>query len=267
MEIQSIRVNSTNGLIEQLDLENGTILLRSSGFEVGDWISFASQEKMSGTRSKVKITSILFDEKRVECTFDVKLASGRLTVSTTETVKSGKLCRCYKVRAVSDCLLGDFVMRLSLPSNQWISAHIEDQHLSFQNSNKYYQKDTEIVWLLSEAGTMLESSAHYSHSDQRVRECSYVRDEPSGNWIIHHRIVAHSDFADIFVGRFRNLTFTSRKILAPSSGWLQRFLLERNERIGVKSALAFLGTIQTQACIELFSGEEFEISSTLIVSA
>lgn len=160
------------------------------GFEMGDWLSYisAGRETMNAQyRTKTAANGT------VSYSHEVSLASGSFVVDQHENISSDSIRRRFQVTSDGPSLLGDFVLRFSIPQSSDAKAVIDQKEFKHQGLNRYLQFETEtacIEWKKDR----FEIDVLDVSTPPGLDFVIYVRDEPPDTWILHVRAIARDGY-------------------------------------------------------------------------
>ena len=225
------------------------------GFELGDWFSFFSVFPRAGKNAKVEEESIDISETRIKCAYRIRLARGIYEVLTEDRIQGSSIFRKAELKTLESGLLGDFVIRLGLPAKKLSTGTIAAQCASHRESNEYLQHPTRSAsFHYPVEGLVIESEIQTVSFPPGFLTCTYIRDEPPSQWILHHRLLAG-------YSQFQAWSFSRFRILLPPrfalwlGGITQRYWL-RLERFGGKAFIP----LQTGYLTRLTPGDNLSIS-------
>lgn len=259
--IRAIQVDAErdSGVVRALICGRRTIALRGGGCEFGDWVGFFSHEKLGGNRAEILDKRIHADSQRVEGEFDVRLPRGRYLLRFEDRVADGALLRRYELESIGPGALGDFVLRTTASAGDFPIGWIAGQAVRHHNENYMHQHEQRRCWLDgAEAG--LEFELTEVNAPGRLGVYTYLRDEPGGTWVMHHRLLTEREASDEYVLRVRHSAFSSR-----DRAWvkpLRHAMWRICERIpGIRPTMQVGGNITTR------HGERWTLASRLRVVA
>lgn len=228
--IQSLSVDPTNGCVTSLRTAHTALQVNSWGTEFGDWYGFFSQARMGGTNVKVVDGSIDTDTCGASTWAQVDLPRGSWLFEGSELLEKGVIRRTYRLTALADSMLGDFVMRWALPAAQWPTGIAGQDALSHSMANHMHDTSASVLALRSTSGLYTEGELSRWDAPASLQPCSYLRDEPSGSWIAHHRLLADESLCAEYVLRVWRLTLSSKSLPLIGVPFLRRPLWRRAER-------------------------------------
>lgn len=156
------------------------------GFELGDWLSFVSAGR---DRLDAEISSNVTHQSvsQFQAIHDVSLVSGHITVIQFENYHRTGITR--KLTASSSgTLLGDFVARFTI-NDPTATATIDGHNFEHKSKNRYNQFETDSAVVNGSWGKF-EVTINSSSLPSGFTMHMYVRDDPSGEWVIHVRALA-----------------------------------------------------------------------------
>lgn len=181
-------------MIFERETEAGLLHLASNGltvecnFEMGDWLSYVSAGRDATHATRRTVKRDVADGWR-STTHRIDLAAGSYEVSQTERIDGNAVDRQLTVVPVTKALLGDVVIRFSIPDAEDMTATIDGNTFDHEGRNSYHQYGTDSAGIEGRRGRF----------DVRAMDCSipsgmdlvtYVRDEPGGAWVVHVRALA-----------------------------------------------------------------------------
>jgi len=266
LPITGWRVNPENGLIRSLHTKSQDFIISTAGCEIGNWLGFFSQDKLAGVECSINNHSIVVEEMKLVSRFDISLPHARFALELKDSIEQGIWCRHYSATALEPSWLGDFVIRLGASFKVWQTAGSESKRSHHRGWNRYLQYPVERV-LLEAPPLMLRTNIEASNNLGRLATVSYWRDEPTGNWIVHHRQLVQKKDLDYVVGRFRFVTKNSA-----DSRWLRLPFIWRpiwalNERRVSRTPLLKVPTFQTQGVINMTEGESVSMIARVCIYA
>lgn len=257
VEITGFDYNPDSGCITAVKHSKGEIPIESWGCEFGNWYGFFSQAKTGGTNVDVIEKAVEGSEREIKSRFEVALPRGRYLFKGSETLVKGRIKRKYIIRALERSTLGDFVIRAGLCSRRWVRGYLGGRELRHRRSNTMVQLPESTACVRNDQWQIKFVMGETS-SPKPLDVLTYLRDEPTGLWIIHHRLLAKDSDCEEYVLRFRNKIWSSRE--HKSVGWkLSRKLLWRCAERRLKR----LPTLQIGGNILLASGEEVKMNSSV----
>lgn len=157
------------------------------GFELGDWLSYVSAGR-DQLQSTVDIDIRQANNHGLQAHHDVELVSGEVAVNQTEEYHNEAIHRTLVASSESGTPLGDFVARFAI-SDADATAHIAGRTFYHCCENRYRQFETNRAYISGSWGNF-EVFAHSVSVPEGFTPVTYVRDEPSGDWVVHVRVIA-----------------------------------------------------------------------------
>jgi hypothetical protein len=158
----------------------------TGGYELGDWLSF-----VSGGRDSTAATVETHESQRstdlVELNHAVELQSGQASAKQVEQAACGSLRRRLHVSGNPSVLFGDAVIRFVVEPSDGV-ARIGGRRYRHRGLNRYLQFPTDKARIEAMTGTF-EVELERATVPGGVIPVLYVRDDPSGVWVIHVRAI------------------------------------------------------------------------------
>jgi hypothetical protein len=203
LPIVSIEADPSTACVSALRCADKEVAVCSSGCEFGDWLGFFSQAKGGGTNATVLSREVRVGPAQAAGRFVVQLPHGRWEFRGRDTVADGALLRHYELTAATESQLGDFVVRLALPKADWPLAMVGGRRRAHVGSNVMTQLPVPAAALAGRHLT-LHTRIESCLAGGRWQRVTYVRDEPGGRWVVHHRLLPSRDDSDEYVLRVRH---------------------------------------------------------------
>ncbi len=202
-------------MIRALRCADREIEFTGGGCEFGDWYGFFSHEKSAGNRATVLRSEVAVAHNRAAGTIDVQLPCGEYTLAFDDQLNGGVLRRRYHLTARGAGAMGDMVIRSAVRAADFSFGMVGDRTVTHQKLNRFMQFDTRTATLST--GTLdLIFEADEPDAPGRLGMYTYLRDQPDGQWIMHHRLLTESGHSDEYVLRVRHAAFSSK-----SSPWVK----------------------------------------------
>lgn len=259
----------SNNLIWDVDKETGCItslkfgsspnFIYPSGCETGNWRSFFTQE-WGGINVEILEKKVEVSDKTVSSRYNIKLKKALIEVTQKDQLEDDILIRNYKLKALEDSYLGDFVIRYVFKSKFFNNTKIADDVLSHRNSNLYYQYPVKKAELFSNDFNV-EIKVTKAIVPENMGLFIYVRDEPPDKWVTHIRAFVTKPSNFIFKwSLYRNFTFPEflTSLLTKSKKFVDFFWLCRETRLP-HSPLQLGGNVFIK------KGTEIELESLLSI--
>ncbi len=267
MPIQGLAIDPENGLVQSLYTEKGVFPVTTAGCEIGNWLGFFSQQKMSGVDCSIVNRKVDISESQVTSQFEIKFPRAHFSLWCNDYLQEGVWCRRYIAKAIEPSWLGDFVVRLGVPSSYWPSAGSEVHCSRYRGWNTYHQYPVRSVSLNTQQCCIETEITSVGDHGGRLGTVSYWRDEPGENWIVHHRLLVRANDLDHVVGRFRRLTVNSVDTPWIKHPFIWKPIWAFNERWASRLPINLLPTFQSQGVILLATNEEVSLETKLKLSA
>lgn len=255
--IEQVEFDPATGMALQVAGDGWSLPFQGGGCEFGDWYGFFSQEKNGGTNVDILEKNIRIGMNEVEGSFLVGLPCGVFEIGFRETVEEGRLLRSYVLTSRQEALIGDFVVRMGMSSEYMPTGIIDKQYCTHGRHNVMRQLPVRSAGLAEKRLQVLSELVDVEASD-RLGVYTYLRDCPSGRWIIHHRLLTESADSDEYVLRIRHAAYSSRR-----HAWVSplRFLLWRSaeRRSWIRP------TIQVGGNIRMAAGEKWRLVARMSV--
>lgn len=259
LPIDAIEADSRSGVVRALRCGARRIELTGGGCEFGDWYGFFSHEKMGGNSVEVLRSRVDVTDSGATGEIDVRLPKGEYRLRFEERLREGRLDREYVLEGLGAGALGDFVIRTTAAKTHFPSGEIREQTLAHIGENRMHQHAVRGARLIAD-DVALEFQLTDVDAPGRLGVYTYLRDEPTGLWVMHHRLLTEADASDEYVLRVRYSAFTSAR-----SWWvrpLRRVLWRACERNPwIRPTIQVGGNINTEP------GERWTMRSTLRVTA
>jgi len=208
----------STGSLTSLRIEKSPNLIFPWGLEIGDWISFFSQE-IGSRNCKVLKKTITTKKNEVLSQFELILSKGHFLITQHDAFVPSGIVRTSKCLALDNSYLGDFVTRYVFKKEFVRNVIINGYVLYHRKTDKYYQYRTkEAVLVLNDYLLKIKTIEH--QLPEKYTYFMYARDEPKDKWIIHARTLAE-ECDDEFIKIY---TLRSDMILPRS---LSRSMLKR----------------------------------------
>lgn len=259
-------VDPKNGLVNSLCTQRGEFAITTAGCEIGNWLGFFSQQELAGVRCTIERQRIVIENAALISLFEITLPRARLALELRDSLEQGVWLRHYTARALEPSWLGDFVVRLGVSLNDWQTAGSGSRRSQHRGWNRYSQYPVRSV-VLEAPRLKLESSIETWNDLGRLDTLSYWRDDPNGNWIVHHRQLVNKNDLDHVVGRFRRETKNSLESKWLSLPIIWRPLWAFNERWISKLPNIRMPTFQTQGVIEMKKGQTLSLKVRAVLAA
>jgi len=226
------------------------------GCEVGNWYGFFSQEKVGGRNVQVLDRSVLAGVATITARFEVALPRARVSLRSTETLHDGIIEREYSLEALDASYIGDFVLRSGFESRTWFEGMIGKYRLQHRHRDRMVQIKTK-AGTLSSPDLRVVSALCDARFPQRFDLLTYLRDEPSGLWIIHHRLLTRGGDCDDYVLQMRGgyMSVNGEWLIPRIARRLLWRFSERNRGLGP--------TFQVGGNVRLSRGERLVLRSVL----
>lgn len=253
--IDAIVACPRTGVIRTLRCTGNDIQLTGGGCEFGDWYGFFSHEKLGGNRVSILRSQISVSESRSAGTIDVQLPCGNYTLGFDDQLERGTLRRTYHLTSLGLGAMGDMVIRSAVRAADFPSGVVGGCDETHQGMNRFMQFETLRATLSS--GTLdLDFQADEPDAPGRLGMYTYLRDQPDGQWIMHHRLLTESHHSDEYVLRIRHAAYSSK-----SSSWVKplRGILWR----ACEKHPWIRPTIQVGGNIVMKPGETWTMSATI----
>lgn len=230
--IDSFEANHENGCITAIIAGRNRLPITAWGCEVGNWHGFFSQEKLGGSSVAIIFYEVKFESNHIETRFEFNLPGGRFSVNTLEYLVDGVINRIYSLRAIEDLYIGDFVIRSGTDSNHWNVARIGNKCFFHRSRNIMHQLPISEALISNskfDIRFFMENQDNFI-MPSRFDALTYVRDEPGGSWIIHHRLLTRYNACDEYVFRIRNRLWSNLQHPLISSRFIRRIFWRLSER-------------------------------------
>jgi hypothetical protein len=194
--------------------------------ELGDWRHFFSSERLGGLDVTVRDWSARVSDARAVRSGRVHYGGGALDLTLEDELarSAGEggvvLRRRYRARALDAMEIGDFVLRLTAGADRFARAAVGGVEYDHTGTNLYRSRPVPQARLGPGARLpglprlMSRSTGH--EGPPGLEPVTYVRDEPGGLWILHHRLLV-SNPTRVFVKIIRgNRTLDLPRV--PSQG-------------------------------------------------
>lgn len=251
------KVNENNGCVEYLYIGNKRIAILGWGTETSDRYSFFSQDLLGGRNCQILYKKIERGDTYINSKFIIKLKKITLDINCDDELLNSQIRRIYKLRALEQGYLADFVIR-AVFSKDFIKHMIIDRKIfSHQCSNIYRQYPLTLVNARSNIGMITFQLENWSQ-DKRFDILSYIRDEPQDKWVIHHRLLANK--SQLLLLQLYKLTISQKYCpLLKTPFFRDKFWLYSEVR---NNKLPF--TFQVGSYSKLEEGEELMMVSKII---
>lgn len=213
-------VDSVTGCVAEL-VVGGVQCIHPWGFEVGNWRSFFSQQMVGGLLSEPREWDVHVGPDEGRVTAKVHLAGALLAIeSRHQLVGPCALERTLTMRAMKPSPVGDLAMRYVFRADVLPVAVSGGLRLGHQSVNRYRDLTETSISLQGPHGAVTVELTGAQVGPFRV--VTYVRDEPGGRWIVHHRLIA-TEAGVLVIKRIRD----NRLWEVPPGSFLSRWPLRR----------------------------------------
>ncbi len=255
--INRIDVDPRTGCVVRFLHDDGDFDVASWGCEFGNWFGFFSQARMGGTAVDILRKEVMPTAECVETRFEVRLPGGHYCFEGRDYLDQGEIRRRYVLRAIEESTLGDFVIRAALCGGRWSEGRIAGKRLMHSSKNRMYQYATSEAsvcggrWSL---GFQTLDTIYPATLDNLL----YLRDEPPGLWILHHRLLTRNGACDEYVLRIRRRIWSSRANPIVGNPVLRKMLWRFAERVPLP-----IPTVLAGGNIVMKAGDELVMSSKM----
>jgi len=257
--IDVIEADPHSGVVRALHCGTRKIELSGGGCEFGDWYGFFSHEKMRGNGVDVLDSRVSVSAAGATGDFRVRLPRGEYRLQFNESLRDGQLHREYTLDGIGEGALGDFVLRTTVPKRGFSTGELDGRRLEHTNANRMHQLPVRSARLFGDDAS-LEFTLDFVEAPTRLGIYTYLRDEPTGLWVMHHRLLTESVASDEYIFRVRHSIFSSAR--SPWVKPLRHILWRACERHPwIRPTIQVGGLVRTQP------GERWVMRSTLRVSA
>jgi len=260
--IEHLAFDAQTGCVTALVWAGGTVPVESWGCEFGNWHGFFSQARMGGTAVEVRRRQVVGGPQEVTARFDVAYPGGTFRFTGREMLADGRLQRRYELEALERSTLGDFVVRLGAAASRWPEARLGDRRLDHRNRNRMVLLPERTARLVGPDLHLVSTLAAVDCPDS-LDVLTYVRDEPGGLWIVHHRLLTRDGACDEYAFRFWRGTWSSY-----DHSWLRWKLMRRLFwRLAERRPGLIRATIQVGGNIALDAGTRLRMESVAHLEA
>ncbi|MFN0135506.1 MAG: hypothetical protein ACKVS9_05230 [Phycisphaerae bacterium] len=255
--IDSLTASPKTGVIESLRCGNDIIRFTGGGCEFGDWYGFFSHERLGGNRVTINKCEVNSAQDRANGTIVVALPCGEYEFRFDDRLDAGTLRRTYHLKSVGVGAMGDMVIRSAVRAADFQRGDIAGRAPAHVGLNRFMQHETSSARLIGN-GIELAFDADVPDAPGRLGMYTYLRDQPDGQWIMHHRLLTECAASDEYVLRVRHAAYSSK-----SSFWVKslRGVLWR----ACEKHPWIRPTIQVGGNIIMKPGETWTMSSTIRV--
>lgn len=213
--IDSLTASPKTGVIESLRCGSDIIRFTGGGCEFGDWYGFFSHEKLGGNRVTINLCNVNAAQDRANGTIAVALPCGEYEFRFDDRLDAGTLRRTYHLKSLGVGAMGDMVIRSAASAAEFERGEIAGRAPAHEGLNRFMQYETRAARLIGN-GIELVFDADVPDAPGRLGMYTYLRDQPDGQWIMHHRLLTESGHSDEYVLRVRHGAFSSK-----SSPWVK----------------------------------------------
>lgn len=255
--IHSFVVSDETGCLQFIEAGDTIVPLAAWGCEFGNWYGFFSQEKMDITGAIILDKEITIRQNHVHTMIEVSLPEAHLRFQGVESLHSGKLIRTYRLQALEKSLLADFVIRSGFSCKLWPKAILGDKELFHRGKNSLFERDEGIVQMVGSFPTAI-LEPNYASLLLPLQHLTYVRDEPSGAWIVHQRVLTKNGSSDEYVFRMRHHLFSSYTCGVVGNRVFRKVFWRLAERFWGR-----IPTIQVGGNVIFLPGSEIELQQVI----
>lgn len=248
--ISGFKCDHHTGCICSIECRDGSLPVDSWGCEVGNWHGFFSQAKMGGSCVEIERRNVLVELNRVVVRVEFRLPHGHFEFVGTDALEHGEIRRDYRLIAKCDSFLGDFVVRAAFRSEDWLHGGIPGKVWRHRSGNTMYQYPCQSACVWNDHEEVDFRTLNVVSPDT-LDNLIYLRDEPSGLWILHHRLLTRDGACDEYVLRVRHNIWSSQKSSFVTNRWIRRLLWRFAERVPLR-----IPTILSGGNILMKAGQE-----------
>ena len=182
-------IDSERNLISRiLTLKGKEYFFSGWGFEMGNWYSFFSLEKMGGLNSEGSDISISNDGGTFETRGIIALENGRFSFLYTDEFESGKVYRSLTLTVISEeAYLGDLAIRTCIPGR--FKLQLNSKLMKPKKRFNLYNVIPNPSTLTLDANSIKVKTSLLADGFERA---DYLRFQRDGNWILHTRGLSFS---------------------------------------------------------------------------
>ncbi len=206
-----------------VELSNGRkILFGDWGFELGNWYSFFSLRTGRGLNSSLKDHDSLQSVNMRTERGIIELLNAEFSFTYCDSIESGTLKRSIELIPVRDSFLGDVALRASFPSS--CAFKLNGKSIHHRGSNLYRTFPERSIFEIDG----VRFTEKFTGAGEEFLRRSYIRDERTGKFIFHSRIVAARE-DELFIKIIKNNKIIRKSILLQVS-FLKYFFYYARER-------------------------------------
>ncbi len=182
-------IDSERNLISRILTSNGKEYFFSGwGFEMGNWYSFFSLEKMGGLNSECSDISISNDGGTFETSGIIGLENGKFSFLYTDEFGSDKIYRSLTLTVLSEeAYLGDLAIRTCIPDR--FKLQLNSKLMKPKKRFNLYNIIPNPSTLTSDGNSVKVKTFLLADGLERA---DYLRFQRDGNWILHARGLSFS---------------------------------------------------------------------------
>ena len=251
----SLKIKFHKGLPSKiffLDKEIGSFW----GIETSDRLSFFTLTEKGQNYNIISDTTSKLSDNSYYRELEVKMGEGHWKLLITTKVYQNKFCMKTKLIALTNSIFQDFVHRYRFNQEAFNYGIINNNKILFTGSNIWYQYNIRSASLYNQSFISSIKTVDFTTNNYFTPEM-YVRDEPSGYWIVHSRFIPKSP--DLFwikwdtrFGRIINIKGQLAKLFL-SNKHIKKALWYRAEKVGGRPNIIALGLTKMK------KGDEVEL--------
>lgn len=259
IKITRLEINPDNGCITALECDKGKILIAGWGCEFGNWHGFFSQDKLGGSNVNIVKKEVSTTHEVAKSVFEIMLPGSHVVFRGLDILQDGRILRNYILEAKEDSTLGDFVIRAAVTSEKWREGRIGNGILRHRSSNTMRQMPVRVAYL-SDDEMQIKFELDQIFSTEPLEVLTYLRDEPSGHWIMHHRLLTRDGSCDEYIFRCWHKTWSSYNNRFVQSRFLRKVFWRLAER-----KLKRFPTLQVVGNVILKKGKQISMTSNVTI--
>ncbi|WP_142640249.1 hypothetical protein [Sphingomonas sp. IC081] len=187
------------------------------GIETADRGSFISTTE-GGWNNSQNILKELSNDTGGSCLFDVNMSESGHIIEASCEISERTIERIIELKTKRPSVFQDFVCRFRFDARQFPVGNIAGRRLEHRGTNVWHQFPVQEASVSGPIGTFHVQATEWETAGLFELQC-YLRDEPTGLWILHLRMMPVRE--DLFWIRWQN-RFGNFKVTDRPADWLLR---------------------------------------------